>query len=168
MGNTCCACAENKEPHTIESSVLNEHQEPTYEKEVTISSLAYPIRSISIHESKQTGHIHLETLNNISKKKSIPSGLEVKHFDSLKKMVTNFKVEPSNFRCEQKKETLASRYDIEGTIGQGSFGEVKRIKEKGTGQIGAIKIIGKANCQQTDTFADEIEIIKKLVNKTFF
>ena len=109
------------------------------------------------------GHTRLETINIITKKDSIPGNFEVKHFDTLKKMVTNFKVEPSHFRCEQKKETLTERYVIEGTIGQGSFGEVKKIKEKGTGQIRAIKIIGKANCQQTDTFADEIEIIKKLV-----
>jgi len=76
---------------------------------------------------------------------------------------TNFKVEPIHFRLEISKEDLEKQYIIEDVIGRGSFGEVKRIKEKATGMYRAIKVIEKNNCQKTDDFADEIEIIKKLV-----
>ena len=76
---------------------------------------------------------------------------------------TNFKIEPLHFRGEREVESLESKYLIEGVIGKGSFGEVKKIKDKDNNQYRALKIIHKANCQKTDDFADEIEIIKKLV-----
>lgn len=83
--------------------------------------------------------------------------------DSFFKTPTNFKIEPLHFRTERRKNAFEERYIIEDTIGKGTFGEVKRIQDKDTGLYKSLKIISKANCQMTDHFADEIEIIKKLV-----
>jgi len=82
---------------------------------------------------------------------------------SFYKAPTNFKVEPLHFRIERRKDTLKDKYIIEDTIGKGSFGKVKRIQDRSTGESKALKIVSKKNCQMTDNFADEIEIIKKLV-----
>ena len=81
----------------------------------------------------------------------------------LNKTPTNFKIEPFHFRIEKNKTAFKLKYDVEETIGKGSFGEVKRIKEKNTGSYKALKTISKSHCQTTDNYADEIQIIKKLV-----
>lgn len=62
-------------------------------------------------------------------------------------------------------EILPQKYEIGPTIGRGNFGEVKLIMRKITKEKRALKIISKCHCQQTDNFLDEIEIIKKLVNR---
>ena len=82
---------------------------------------------------------------------------------SYRKAPTNFKLEARHFRIE-KKGSLTDKYIIEECIGKGSFGEVKKIRDKSTGISRALKVISKEHCQKTDSFADEIEIIKKLVN----
>jgi len=94
---------------------------------------------------------------------SLYKGDGTKRTNSLIRSMTNFKIEPSHFRCEKKKESLGDKYEIQGTLGQGSYGEVKKIISHGTGEVRALKIICKTQCQQTDNFSDEIEIIKKLV-----
>ena len=55
--------------------------------------------------------------------------------------------------------SLASPNDIRSW----SFGEVKKIKDRKTGEYRAMKIIDQTNCQKTDSYVDEIEIIKRLV-----
>lgn len=84
--------------------------------------------------------------------------------ESMLRFPTNFKIEPVHFRKECTKESFMSRYSAEEIIGSGSFGIVKKIQDQETGLYRAVKIISKNNCQRTDNFADEIEIIKKLVN----
>ena len=79
------------------------------------------------------------------------------------RITTNFKVEPGCFRGEKSRDLMNDTYEIGDVIGVGSYGEVRRIRSKTTGVIKALKIIEKINCQMTDNFADEIEIIKKLV-----
>jgi len=88
--------------------------------------------------------------------------LEVKT-EPMLRYPTNFKIEPAHFRKECTKESFICRYSAGETIGKGSFGVVKKIQDLETGIYRAVKIISKENCQRTDNFADEIEIIKKLV-----
>ena len=111
------------------------------------------VQSIFIHHSKFFNKIE---------KKSI--GSAKKEFGPHLKCTTNFKIEPQCFRIEKNIDSLEDIYILEDSIGKGGFGEVKRIKNKSNGACRALKIINKSNCQMTDNFADEIEIIKKLVN----
>jgi hypothetical protein len=76
---------------------------------------------------------------------------------------TNFKIEPLHFREEKNKEFLYDKYIVEDIIGQGSFGQVRRIKDKVTSRYRAIKIIKKTDCKMTDNYVNEIEIFKKMV-----
>eukprot|EP00826_Nyctotherus_ovalis_P009416 TRINITY_DN12485_c0_g5_i1.p1 TRINITY_DN12485_c0_g5~~TRINITY_DN12485_c0_g5_i1.p1 ORF type:complete len:216 (+),score=38.62 TRINITY_DN12485_c0_g5_i1:119-766(+) len=82
--------------------------------------------------------------------------------EALQRGPTNFKIEPVHFRKECTKESFMCRYSSGDIIGSGSFGVVKKIEDLETGVYRAVKIISKDNCQHTDNFADEIEIIKKL------
>ncbi len=73
-------------------------------------------------------------------------------------------VDISDFICE-KYTALEARYEIMSTLGRGSFGEVKQVRDRQSGQLLAAKIISKGHCQITDTYLDEITILKKLVRR---
>jgi len=63
-----------------------------------------------------------------------------------------------------KKGDIKDKYIFEKTLGQGSFGEVKKIKNKTTGDEFACKMINKADMQQEDLLAlqTEVEILSQI------
>jgi hypothetical protein len=74
----------------------------------------------------------------------------------------NVDVAPVHFRRENK-SIVDAKYEVIGDIGKGAFGEVKRVREKTTGHLRAMKIFSKLNCSTPTTFSDEIKILQKLV-----
>jgi len=63
-----------------------------------------------------------------------------------------------------KSGDIKEKYLFEKTLGQGSFGEVKKIKNKTSGEELAVKIINKADMQQEDLLAlqTEVEILSQI------
>jgi calcium/calmodulin-dependent protein kinase I len=63
-----------------------------------------------------------------------------------------------------KKGDIKDKYLFEKTLGQGSFGEVKKAKNKTTGEEFAVKMIQKADMQQEDLLAlqTEVEILSQI------
>lgn len=63
-----------------------------------------------------------------------------------------------------QKGDIKEKYLFEKTLGQGSFGEVKKAKNKQTGEECAIKIIKKSDMQQEDVLAlqTEVEILSQV------
>ncbi len=189
MGTNCCTIT-SREQHDLDTDVCG--TEPSQETNSPLSNgthTANDVKTMIIHESKGTrsvkSHMSCEIAPNILINEPPPTiagphlipeeakeklGLiemgttTIKPAFSILRCPTNFKIEPLHFRGERKKESLANRYVVEDIIGRGSFGEVKRIRDKVTGLYRALKVINKDNCQKTDSFADEIEIIKKLVS----
>jgi len=76
----------------------------------------------------------------------------------------NLRVTPSHFRIEIPGK-LADQYQILDIIGGGAYGEVRKVCNKITKEIRAVKIIAKSECQTTSNFSDEISILQKLVIK---
>jgi hypothetical protein len=72
------------------------------------------------------------------------------------------KIDPSGFRLENK-DPVTQKYEILCSLGKGSFGEVKKIKDKKTGEMRAMKVISRKNCQTTVNYFEEIKILKQLV-----
>jgi hypothetical protein len=73
-----------------------------------------------------------------------------------------FVMTPAYFRSEKKQ--LEEHYEILESIGQGRFGEVKRIRDKSTNDIRALKILLKGNCQSEKEFTEELKILQRLVS----
>jgi len=69
-------------------------------------------------------------------------------------------VEPGIFQ----KGDIKDKYLFEKTLGQGSFGEVKKAKNKTTGDEFAVKIVNKSDMQQEDLLAlqTEVEILSQI------
>jgi len=63
-----------------------------------------------------------------------------------------------------KKGDIKEKFLFEKTLGQGSFGEVKKLKNKTTGEEFAVKIVNKADMQQEDLLAlqTEVEILSQI------
>lgn len=63
-----------------------------------------------------------------------------------------------------QKGDIKDRYLFDKTLGQGSFGEVKKIKNKTSGEEFAVKIINKADMQPDDLIAlqTEVEILSQI------
>lgn len=80
----------------------------------------------------------------------------------ISRVPTNLKVTPSFFRIE-KSGKLEDSYNTLGLIGKGGYGEVRKIQDKVTREIRAVKVISKAKCQKTAAFSDEIRILQKIV-----
>ena len=69
----------------------------------------------------------------------------------------------ANFRGE-KRGTVEERYQLLGTIGRGAFGEVKKIKDRTTGETRALKVCPKSHGQVAkEDIGDEIAILQQLV-----
>lgn len=81
----------------------------------------------------------------------------IKRMDSI-----NIDFQPDVLRRETSGK-WQTKYEEIAFIDRGGFAEVRKIKDRQTGAIKAIKIMSKANCQMTDNSADEINILKKLV-----
>ena len=73
------------------------------------------------------------------------------------------KIDKSIFVHEQKGKIIA-RYRVLETLGKGSYGEVKRVQHKLTGEHRAMKIIRKEDVGQgyVDSLLNEIDILKQL------
>jgi hypothetical protein len=79
---------------------------------------------------------------------------------------SKFRVAIANFRGE-KRGTVEERYQTLGTIGRGAFGEVKKIKERTTGETRALKVCPKARGQVVkEDITDEIAILRRLVSSS--
>lgn len=171
MGSNCCPPArefnESGKMTQITTDLVNETS--GFLKPLTSIN---QVKTIPMHESRKmleikcsTNNTHTATTQTSGNAQDVSNTVEnkIKSNLSYMKCPTNFKIEPGHFRIEKKKETLNDRYVIEGVIGEGKFGIVKRIKEKQSNSFRAIKIINKANCQETDNLVDEIKIIQSLV-----
>ncbi len=171
MGHGCCQ--RSPEGDTIDTLAFAESSTGVCTQTAKSAQLASEIRSIIVHEAKVIGRVKPSSLPRVplqvvkEEAKEKTGLLEDRGSLNLSgtylRCPTNFKIEPLHFRREQKKESLEDKYTIESIIGKGSFGEVRKIKDKATGQYRAMKVMSKETCQKTDNFADEIEIIKKLV-----
>ena len=71
-------------------------------------------------------------------------------------------VDLSRFRLERK-SSVEDKYVVLNALGKGSFGEVKLVMDKKTSSKRALKVISKDTCMPSKNYADEIEILKKLV-----
>jgi len=63
---------------------------------------------------------------------------------------------------KERKGDISLKYDILYVIGKGACGEVRKIRNKTSGEFRAVKIISKSKCQVTDNYFEEFEILKKL------
>ena len=78
----------------------------------------------------------------------------------------NLKVAPYHFRIE-KSGSIEDKYQTLSVIGEGGFGKVKKIRNRMTNQIKAVKVIAKSKCQMSENFSDEIQILQKIVREIF-
>lgn len=64
----------------------------------------------------------------------------------------------------EQKGRIKAKYKVYQRIGQGSYGEVKRIIHKNTGEVRAMKIIEKklVSDEYVKSLLNEIEILKQL------
>ena len=74
----------------------------------------------------------------------------------------HLKIEPCHFRVE-KPGNIEDRYQMLGVIGKGGYGEVRKVRNRLTNEIRAVKVIAKSKCQMTESFSDEIRILQHLV-----
>ena len=65
------------------------------------------------------------------------------------------------FAAKQKKE-IKKAYKIKETIGQGSFGCVKRIEHRDLKEDRALKIIKKTSLKNEGEFLNEIQMLKSM------
>ena len=177
MGSNCC---QNPEQSNETSKDTNSTIEQNNGKKGVLKQLKAinSIRQIKMHKSKIDPMFRLVVPTNPDlpyteldqAHNDIPerSGLESQAY-SLRRSVssfkcqTNFKVEPIHFRVQKDIAVLSDKYIIQGTIGKGSFGEVRKIKDRETKNVRALKIISKENYKETDNFLEEIKIIQSLV-----
>jgi serine/threonine protein kinase len=80
---------------------------------------------------------------------------------SKTKPIFKLKIDKSVFVHEQKGK-IKARYRVLETLGKGSYGEVKKIQHKATGEYRAMKIIRKEDVTQQymDSLINEIDILK--------
>lgn len=71
------------------------------------------------------------------------------------------KVNIKNFAILQKKE-IKSTYKIKETLGQGSFGCVKRINHRDLNEDRALKIIKRTSVTSDSDFLNEIGMLKSI------
>lgn len=62
----------------------------------------------------------------------------------------------------EQKGKIKARYKVLETLGKGSYGEVKKIQHKSSGEYRAMKIICKEDVSQqyVDSLLNEIDILK--------
>ncbi|CAD8105530.1 unnamed protein product [Paramecium sonneborni] len=99
----------------------------------------------------------LTTLNKPQEASTIKSN------KSFKKQRTNFKVAPSIF-VSLKSGDICEYYDIESSLGEGTFGRVSLVKQKSTKILRAMKQIAKDKIlvSQREKMIQEVNILKDL------
>ena len=95
------------------------------------------------------------TPGGIHTPKSLTSSMDLELCASLK-------VGPQLFRGERKMN-LSDKFEQLEIIGKGSFGEVRKVKDRASGKISVMKSMLKSQCQKSELIVDEIEILKQLV-----
>jgi hypothetical protein len=80
---------------------------------------------------------------------------------SLGRGVT-FGIGAAQFRRANRK-IIEDKYEVMSTLGKGSYGEVKLIKDREFGHLRALKVMPKSTCYMTETFAEEVKILQQLV-----
>eukprot|EP00826_Nyctotherus_ovalis_P024727 TRINITY_DN1908_c0_g1_i16.p1 TRINITY_DN1908_c0_g1~~TRINITY_DN1908_c0_g1_i16.p1 ORF type:complete len:269 (+),score=71.50 TRINITY_DN1908_c0_g1_i16:185-991(+) len=79
----------------------------------------------------------------------------------LESAFESLKVKPSNFRVERTGRISDTYLSLE-LIGKGAYGEIRKVMNRFTDEIRAVKVISKSKCQKTENFADEITILRQL------
>lgn len=169
MGTNCCAS--NTETTDMRTEVYEEKEDKYTVEYVNLNTqMANLVKSSTMHHSRLHGRkTKFETTVKITERDEkqdslgLLSGKSRLETENFLRLPTNFKIEPAQFRGERIMGNLEDKYELGPEIGSGSYGTVRKIKEKTTGSYRALKTMGKKDCQKTDNFADEIEIIKRLV-----
>eukprot|EP00826_Nyctotherus_ovalis_P047215 TRINITY_DN5405_c0_g1_i10.p1 TRINITY_DN5405_c0_g1~~TRINITY_DN5405_c0_g1_i10.p1 ORF type:complete len:229 (+),score=29.69 TRINITY_DN5405_c0_g1_i10:133-819(+) len=104
------------------------------------------------------GDLGEEKKLSISKIRSLMSPLKL----SLQPGAENQKVKPSNFRIE-KAGRISDTYKSLGVIAKGAYGEIRKVMNKHTSAIRAVKTISKTKCRKIDNLSEEIAILRELV-----
>ena len=99
--------------------------------------------------------------------KEIRTKPKMRSSGNLTSSITNFRVSPACFRVE-KLGHFEDQYEALDLIGTGGFGEVKKLRNKITKELRAVKVMAKNKCQMTESFSDEINILQKLVLKKIY
>ena len=154
---------------TTESAPMETNLNPESDQ-IRRSSTIHQVQSIEIHQSKFQLCNKQRSLNQMCYLSPYPGSVDSRSIGDKSQLIcctTSFRIEPQFFRKERVKKHLERKYSIKDLIGKGGFGEVKKIKDKDNNLDKALKIVSKDKCQMTNNFADEIEIIKKLVRRIY-
>jgi len=171
MGKACCSTTDNTNNETLitmASYISRKSVNNSWIVKSTNDVKVMRVHSSPINLNRKSKALVISTIalpNELTEKPVPPESVKTNKRDFLIKLriPTNFKIEPLHFREEKSKEFLYDKYIFEEVIGQGSFGQVRKIKDKLTSQYRAIKILKKIDCKITDNYVDEIEILKKMV-----
>lgn len=171
MGKVCCSAVSNSSEVNV--SMTNTYVPKKLAHSRRIAKNVNDVKIMKVHRSTisyrtkpKTPHLNSTALIEVTTEKpkslqSIENSME--DLSISLHVPTNFKIEALHFREEKSKESLHDKYVVEDIVGQGSFGQVRKIRDRTTGEHRAIKIIRKSDCKMTDNYVDEIEIFKKMV-----
>jgi len=169
MGKACCSVTDNTN-NEILTTMTSTYISRKSVNNSWIAKSTNDVKVMRIHSSpinlnKKSKALVITFPNELTEKPVPVESVKTTKRDFLinLRVPTNFKIEPLHFREEKSKEFLYDKYIFEEMIGQGSFGEVRKVKDKLTSQYRAIKILKKTDCKITDNYVDEIEILKKMV-----
>ncbi|CAD8180467.1 unnamed protein product [Paramecium octaurelia] len=111
-------------------------------------------------QPKRAAHQKTESLTTFHKTQEVST---IKSNKSFKKQRTDFKVAPSIF-VSQKAGDICQYYEIESTLGEGTFGRVSLVKQKSTKILRAMKQIAKDRilASQREKMIQEVNILKGL------
>jgi len=141
----------------IEEPVIEHHKKPSKSKFSPAGTQTGGMQKIPEESEDSTPDQSCVKIERNDKTFSDGSVMEEKQ-----KCQTIIPIDPSKFRIERK-TTLEDNYEVLYILGKGTFGEVRMVKHKKSGQKRALKIVAKSACQMSENYVDEIEILKNLV-----
>ena len=113
-------------------------------------------------EQKATLHLNRQpVIPKESLQHSLQSG-PLPHMTAGLGSITSMKIDREAFLGENK-SVLDEKYQVMAFVDRGSYGEVKKIRDRVSNTIRALKIINKSKCQMAESSIEEIVILKKLV-----
>ncbi len=83
--------------------------------------------------------------------------------ETTTKKLENIKISKGNF-ITYKKGLIEKDYSVGEVVGSGAFATVRKVVQKSTGELRALKIIKKQKSQDSARMYLEVEILKKLVH----
>ena len=83
--------------------------------------------------------------------------------EATTKKLENIKISKGNF-INYKKGLIEKDYSVGEVVGSGAFATVRKVVQKTTGQLRALKIIKKQKSQDSARMYLEVEILKKLIH----